>query len=204
LRLTAIREGRVNLSQRKTGAWQASQAASFLVQQGDFLVVRGNGSRNLVGRGGLVEEVVDPVAYPDTLIRLRPRSDLCEPRFLRHLWQSAVIRQQVEQAAHTTAGIYKISQEDIQSFVLPLAPLAEQRRIVARVEALLAQADIIEQAVATAGRRIIEVERAVLARAFRGELVELSSRDDYLSSDSASSVRVNPGDQPIQSQLVLE
>lgn len=56
--------------------------------------------------------------------------------------------------------------------LLPLAPLVEQRRIVARVEALLAQADVIEQAVSAVSQRIADVERAVLARAFRGELVE--------------------------------
>ena len=54
LRLTAVRNGIIDLTERKTGAWTAQEAASFLVRAGDFLVSRGNGSLRLVGIGGLV------------------------------------------------------------------------------------------------------------------------------------------------------
>jgi hypothetical protein len=40
----------------------------------------------------------------------------------------------------------------------------------AAVEALFAQADVIERAVAVARRRAEKVDQAILARAFRGEL----------------------------------
>jgi type I restriction enzyme S subunit len=65
-----------------------------------------------------------------------------------------------------------LSSERVRHLVFPLAPLAEQRRIVARVESLLSQATVIEQAVAAVSRRIADVERAVLVRAFRGELTD--------------------------------
>jgi type I restriction enzyme S subunit len=58
----------------------------------------------------------------------------------------------------------------VKQVPLPLAPLAEQRRIVARVEALFAQADAVERAVESARRRAEKVDQAILARAFRGEL----------------------------------
>ena len=48
--------------------------------------------------------------------------------------------------------------------------LAEQHRIVAKVEALFAQADAVERAVEVARRRAGKVDQAILARAFRGEL----------------------------------
>jgi len=72
LRLTALKKGRVDLSERKIGKWTHEEARRFLVSRGDFLVARGNGSLNLVGRGGLVDCEPDRVAYPDTLIRVRP------------------------------------------------------------------------------------------------------------------------------------
>jgi type I restriction enzyme S subunit len=52
----------------------------------------------------------------------------------------------------------------------PLAPVPEQLRIVARIQALFAQADAVEAAVAVARRRLAALDQAVLARAFRGEL----------------------------------
>src|SRR5438477_10659089 len=72
LRLTALKGGRVDLRERKRGAWGAQDASRFRVRNGDFLIARGNGSLALVGRGGLVEDEPDPVAYPDTAIRVRP------------------------------------------------------------------------------------------------------------------------------------
>ena len=48
--------------------------------------------------------------------------------------------------------------------------LAEQRRIVAKIESWFAQAEAIEQAVAVAQKRAEKVDQAILARAFRGGL----------------------------------
>ncbi len=58
----------------------------------------------------------------------------------------------------------------IKHTYLPLPPLAEQRRIVAKIESLFARAKAIERAVGIARRRAEKVDQAVLARAFRGEL----------------------------------
>ncbi len=63
-----------------------------------------------------------------------------------------------------------LNYEQIRAFAIPLAPLAEQRHIVAKIESLFAQADAIERAVAIARKRADKVEQAILARAFRGEL----------------------------------
>ncbi len=64
----------------------------------------------------------------------------------------------------------KLTQKNMNSISIPLAPLAEQRRIVAKIESLFAQAEAIERAVEVARRRAAKVDQAVLARAFRGEL----------------------------------
>ena len=53
----------------------------------------------------------------------------------------------------------------------PLPPLAEQQEIVRRVDALFALADKIEARVSAATARVEKVTQAILAKAFRGELV---------------------------------
>jgi type I restriction enzyme S subunit len=64
-------------------------------------------------------------------------------------------------------------------FVLP--PLEEQHEIVRRVEALFARADAIEKQIAAATKRADKLTQAILAKAFRGELVpteaELARRE---------------------------
>jgi type I restriction enzyme S subunit len=64
----------------------------------------------------------------------------------------------------------KMTQANMNSVPLPLAPPSEQRRLVNKIDTLFAQADVIHSAGTAARRRASSVDRAVLARAFRGEL----------------------------------
>ena len=170
LRLTALHEGEINQDEYKIGEWTAEQAAPFLIQKGDFLVSRGNGSVRLVGIGGLVGDVEAPVAFPDTLIRFRLSEHVLDSYFCR-VWNSSVVRMQLEQMARTTAGIHKVNQQDLSACTIPLPPLAEQRRIVAEVERRLS---VIQQAEATVEASLARVERlrqSILKQAFSGRLV---------------------------------
>lgn len=87
------------------------------------------------------------------------------------LWNSAVVRQQIEALAHTTAGIHKVSQKDLAVVTLPTPPLSEQREIVLRVESLFRLADSIDRHLSAAVVRADKLTQSVLAKAFRGELV---------------------------------
>jgi type I restriction enzyme S subunit len=170
LRLTALKDGRIDLQERKIGAWTKEQAKNYLVKQGDFFVSRGNGSLHLVGRGGLVEQEPDDVAYPDTLIRIRVSPSDCDIKYLRTIWNSNFIRNQIETTARTTAGIYKINQKDLEGFTFPLPPLEEQRRIVAEVERRLSVARQVERSVEEALARAARLRQAILRSAFEGRL----------------------------------
>jgi len=70
----------------------------------------------------------------------------------------------------------------VKELTIPLAPLAEQHHIVTRIEALFAQADILETQVAATRRRLEQVDQAILARAFRGELVSQDPNDEPASA----------------------
>jgi type I restriction enzyme S subunit len=54
---------------------------------------------------------------------------------------------------------------------LPAPPLAEQREIVQRIEALFALASRTEERLAAAAARVERLPRTILSRALRGELV---------------------------------
>lgn len=170
LRLTALRDGRIDLAERKAGAWSASDAARFLVQRGDFFIARGNGSLRLVGRGGLVTDDPDPVAYPDTLIRARPSPATISPEFLALVWNAPAIRRQIERMAKTTAGIYKINQKDVAAVQVPVPALIDQERIVRAVS--VARESLAKLAGETGRSRMrgAALRRSLLAAAFSGQL----------------------------------
>jgi type I restriction enzyme S subunit len=175
LRLTAIRNGRIDLQERKTGAWTAAQAQPFLVRDGDFLIARGSGSLALVGRGGLIRGRPDPVAYPDTAIRVRPNRSLLDPEFLSLIWETPEIRRQIESAARTTAGIHKINQADLRSVTLRLPSIANQRIIASRAADMGDARLRLESSIIRASERAMTLRRSLLKAAFSGCLAELGT-----------------------------
>lgn len=64
-----------------------------------------------------------------------------------------------------------LNKERVKAIPFPFPPLAEQHEIVRRVEALFKLADAIERRVAAATARADKLTQAILAKAFRGELI---------------------------------
>ena len=170
LRLTALKDAGVDLAERKEGAWTRKDAARFLVQRGDFLIARGNGSLRLVGRGSLVRDEPDDIAFPDTVVRARPQTDLLLPDFLDVVWNARRTRDQIEAVSRTSAGIYKISQSQLNAIKLPSLPIEEQQEVVSTMRQIDDQRARSVQAFATARNRGDALRRAVLAAAFEGKL----------------------------------
>ena len=181
LRLTALQEGEIDETEHKIGKWTAEQAAPFLIRKEDFFVSRGNGSIRLVGIGGLVREVESAVAFPDTMIRFR-LSEFVLKQYFSRVWNSSVVRTQVEASARTTAGIYKVNQRDLAAMSIPLPPLAEQRRIVAEVERRLSAIQQAEAAVEANLARAERLRQSILKQAFSGKLVPQDPDDEPASA----------------------
>ncbi|MFG1955583.1 restriction endonuclease subunit S [Micromonospora sp. NPDC048830] len=175
LRLTALKRDRVDLSERKTGAWTINEARPFLVRQGDFMVARGNGSLRLVGRGALVRDQPDPVAYPDTLIRLRVDQSRVRPDFLSAVWNSPLVRRQIESMARTTAGIYKVNQKHLESIVLPVPSRDRQSQVCARLDQIKLAQEQLTQGLTVSAMRSTFLRRALLDAAFSGRLTGRAS-----------------------------
>ncbi len=181
LRLTSLREGLIDVKERKTGAWTAQEAEPYLIQEGDFLVSRGNGSIRLVGLGGLVRALPDQVAYPDTMIRFR----LCDgvaPGFFAQIWNSRAVRDQIEVKAKTTAGIFKVNQSDLESCLIPLPPKAEQGRVQAEIERLLSGAEAVGEVTLRCTTRCNRLRQSILKWAFEGRLVDQDPTDEPASA----------------------
>jgi type I restriction enzyme S subunit len=182
LRLTSLKAGGIDLSETKTGDWAGIKDVDrFLIQNGDYLVSRGNGSKELVGRGGLVSGCESSIAFPDTMIRMRPDPVRLSPAYLGIVWSSPLVRRQIELAAKTTAGIWKVSQPDLENVHFPLPTAKEQAEIVRRVEMLFKFADRIEARYTASCRQAQRLTPLVLAKAFRGELVQQNPQEEPAS-----------------------
>jgi type I restriction enzyme S subunit len=125
-----------------------------------------------------VDEDPDPVAFPDTLIRVRPDEGQINPRFLSLIWNSRYVRRQIEASARTTAGIYKVNQATLAGVSIPVPPLADQDRIVGELTMLESELRRLSVEIETAGIRAAQLRIALLAEAFSGRLVGQDPADE--------------------------
>lgn len=174
LRATALRPVMVDFTQTKGGDWTADNAPA-LAEASDLLVSRVSGSRSLVGEGALVDAPPHPTIFPDTMIRVRVEPSLVDPRYLAHLWNSPVVRRQIEaRARQGGAAIYRINHGDLAQILLPLPAPGEQARIAALLEDHLARID----ATTTRTRRgIDQADELTLTMSAQASLGRLSGAD---------------------------
>jgi type I restriction enzyme S subunit len=181
LKLSALRSGTVNLSDVRYLPIDANRASRYLLRQGDVLISRGNGNLKLVGISAVVPDLHHDVIFPDTAFRVRlsPRDAL--PKWLHFMWTAPQVRLQLEALAKTTAGIWKLSQSDLNAVRLPRMNLEDQVEIVRRIETAFAWIDRLA-AEATSARKLIDhLDQAILSKAFRGELVPQDPNDEPAS-----------------------
>jgi type I restriction enzyme S subunit len=136
LTLSAVRNGALDFLASKPVDVTKAEAEANRVRPGAFYVVRGNGNRELVGRGALAPAGSETeMTFPDLLFEIVPDAGRLLPEFLRWAWESRRVRRQIEAKAQTSAGIYKINQGNLRQIRVPVPPLAEQVRHVHELQA---------------------------------------------------------------------
>lgn len=154
LRISAVRDGRVDLLDRRHVEGVDDEVIErFGISEGDLLFTRYNGSRALVGICGLVGPVHGTVLHPDKLIRVRPDRGRVDERFLALQMQSDQVRRFLEPRIRTTAGQSGIAGGDVRMIPVVLPPLDEQHRIVAVLEDHFSRLDAGSRYLAASRRR---------------------------------------------------
>jgi type I restriction enzyme S subunit len=193
LRMYNIQDGHLVWENVKRMRLTSREVEQYRLLPGDILINRVN-SRELVGKAAICDDLPEPTVFESKNIRLRLQAGLVEPKYVNYLLLASDNRTKLSDSSKQTVGMATVSQPQIESLLLPFPPLPEQRRIVAKIDALLAQLRIARQRLIKAAR-IMGLEcqlrnrdsltQAVLAKAFRGELVpteaELARRErrDY-------------------------
>jgi type I restriction enzyme, S subunit len=153
-----------------------------LLIEGEMLFTRLSGSLEYVANCAVVRGLGDrKIYYPDRLFRAR----LIRPEhgtYFEFCFASPLLREHLTVEAKSTAGHQRISMGAVTNFPIPMPPDDEQAEIVRRVEVLFALADRIEARCTAARAQAQRLSPLVLAKAFRGELVQQDPNDEPASA----------------------
>ena len=136
LTLTATTSGRFREEAFKYVDIPETDAEKYWLKRGDLLVQRSN-SRELVGISCIYTGADNAYIYPDLMMRMRVMNGICT-EFVDYALKAPMVRSYyMANASGTSESMPKINQKTVSLTPVPLPPLAEQKRIVARLEEIL-------------------------------------------------------------------
>jgi type I restriction enzyme S subunit len=167
LRMGNIQEGRLDVSELKYVA-RSRDLATVRLEPGDILFNRTN-SPDLVGKAAVVD-IDTEMVFASYLIRLRARANIVHPRYLCWWINSAWGREWAARVRTDGVSQSNINGTKLGEMPMPLAPVAEQARIVEAVAALLEQVNRARERLDRVPLILKRFRQAVLAAACSGNL----------------------------------
>jgi type I restriction enzyme S subunit len=140
------------------------------VRPNDILISTAN-SRELVGKVARVISVDQRTTLGAFISAIRPIAGL-DPKYLFSILRSTKSRSAIGETASTTTNISNLSMTRVLEIEIPVAPVAEQERIAAKLDELLADLAAGVSALERARANLKRYRAAVLKAAVEGRLTE--------------------------------
>lgn len=169
LKISAVRPLSLDLSESRLNKTRFSDEDT--IAENDILFTRYNGSKEYVGICAVVPTLTEPYAYPDKLIKCRPKvQNTTHSKFLAYYMSQGDVRKYLRSKIKTTSGQNGIAGADIKKTTVYLPNIDMQSKIVAEIETKLSVCDSIEKTVDTALQQAEAMRQSILKQAFEGRL----------------------------------
>jgi type I restriction enzyme S subunit len=172
LRITDIQNDKVNWNSVPGCAIEAKQLANYTLSNGDILIARTGGT---IGKSYLVENLSCEAIFASYLIRLK-RLDSTFPPYVKLFLGSSTYWRQLKAKSMGT-GQPNVNGTSLKSLLIPIPPLAEQHRIVAKVDELMTLCDRLE-----AQQLDAESEHSQFVKILLDSLTQSTDHTDFAAS----------------------
>lgn len=147
LRVANVQRGYLDLSEIKEIEIKVEEMEKYLLEDGDLLLTEG-GDADKLGRSAIWREQIPYCIHQNHIFRARVYLPDLSVKWIMLCTNSHYGRQYFLGSAKQTTNLASINMTQLRNFPVALPPLTEQRRIVAKVEELLALCDGLAEAVA--------------------------------------------------------
>lgn len=165
LRIPNISSGIIDATDLKYTNLSKTEKNELSLRENDVLVIRSNGSPEIVGKMVNVPKDYENYCYAGYLIRLRftiPEIGL----FIAKISSTNNLRKQIEEPLRTTVGINNINSDEIKALRFPLPPLEEQKEIVTKIEKHLQSVSDLENQITKREQLTKQLMQSILKDAF--------------------------------------
>ncbi|WP_112137930.1 restriction endonuclease subunit S [Marinomonas primoryensis] len=140
LAVANVQRGNIDINDLKRFEVTGEELDQYRLESFDLLVVEGNGSENEIGRCAIWKGEIENCLHQNHLIKCRPAIHKLSDWVLMVL-NSPLGISEMKRLAVTSSGLYNLSVGKVRTILLPIPPLEEQHRIVAKVDELMAICD---------------------------------------------------------------
>ena len=168
LRIPNIGDGIVDFSDLKYMS-EELKSSSHEVFEDDILIIRSNGSRDLVGKCALVPKLQERYAYASFLIRMKVTEKVL-PEYLVRFINSSMARAQMFDKAKSSSGIHNINSKELGAIKICVPSIEEQKQILICIQEFVNKEKQVQEISEEILGSIDRMKKSILAKAFRGEL----------------------------------
>jgi len=152
--------------------------------QHEDIVINSTGT-GTIGRVGIFDIGIlgkYPFIVPDSHISVVRcyKTYICQ-KYIYNVFRSGYLQNQINEVATGSTNQKELPKKALFEFLLPLPPIAEQKRIVTAIEAIFAQIDILEQNKVDLQTAVKQAKSKILDLAIHGKLVPQDPTDEPAS-----------------------
>ena len=168
LRAANVTWGGINLDDVKEMNFDTSDFETHRLHPGDLLLNEASGSPNEVGKPAVWRGEIEDCCFQNTLLRLQA-CDIDSDYLYWYCYMAAMTGRFGE--ASRGVNIRHLGKQGLARFPIAVAPRAEQKDIVTRLQEQFQQLSECETSIRQALERARALRRSILTKAFAGQLV---------------------------------
>lgn len=196
LRVANVYQNRLDLDEVHDTGVTEGELPRVTLRNLDLLVVEGNGSKGQIGRMAVWRDEIPGAVHQNHLIKVRLVDKLLA-EYSMWWFQSPYGRQNIEEVASSTSGLYTLSISKVDSLVIPLPSLKEVEQVTEAIDEVFSKIGYLEEWCQTELTRSAALRQSILKDAFAGKLVP-QDPDDEPATELLARIRAERDAKPKQ------